>query len=899
MPAELQAALARGSLLLAASERAAQSLRTQLDTTQVLSWNTFLRSLWSTLILNGADHRLLLNPPQEHTLWRDIIAATPEFSALTDLDSLADLAQSAYSLAAAYDALPHLRRTATTHDARTFATWATAFNRRCDQRALLSLSELPQALREHLENQTLTPPPAITLIAFDDDTPARTHLLTALTQSGTHITHINLPALAPEPGCPILTTVPSSLGWASSEARPLSPEHPTHLIVRAPNPTDELQTAAHYVRHFILTRAAANLPHRVALIVPTLADEQPLLESTLRHILSPELEAITADLSSAPFAFSTNIPLADTALITTALDLLRWTLAPLPLDTISALLLSSYLGAIDTTDDRATFDAFTLRRTELLRPELDIPTLLTLARNHPAITPILTPLTTRIPTTASYADWTDHVRNTLEAVHWPGYRPLTAQEFRDARTWDHVLDAVATLDFAGQRVDFATALAAIERQARATTSSPSTIEPALQILTPADAAGLIFDALIFLRATDANWPTPERPNPLLPWPLQYDLHMPGADPARASARAAEATARLTKAAPTVLFFYAVEDETGPQRLSPLIANLNWPQIETTNLLSEPWALNPGPLLTLETLPDTAPLPGLASTAVRGGSLVLKLQAACSFRAFATLRLNATPLNTTTPGFDAGESGTLLHAVMANFWSHVETQQNLRSMSPDDRTTGLRSAIDATFPRPAANSPWEAAYIAVQKDRMTYLLLQWLDRELDRAPFTVTSSEQKRAVTVGPLTLNLRVDRIDAVEGGTLLVDYKTGARSSPADWRGPRPDDPQLPLYALLPEAANLQGVAFAKIRPGKDMKWSGYGPLPKPSPMEQATLEDQIASWRTVLEHLAHDFAHGQPVVSPKDYPFTCTHCDQRLLCRLDIATLATGEEAEAPDAE
>jgi probable DNA repair protein len=414
-------------------------------------------------------------------------------------------------------------------------------------------------------------------------------------------------------------------------------------------------------------------------------------------------------------------------------------------------------------------------------------------------------------------------------------------------------------------------------------------------MTPTDAAGSSFDALVFLRATDANWPPPERANPLLGWPLQQDRQMPGTDPAQASARADRLTTRLIASAPTVLFSYAAEDETGPQRLSPLIARLDWPQHTADDVSA------PASTITLEEFEDTAPLPALTSTSVRGGAVVLKLQAACGFRAFAEMRLNANAPETTSPGFDPRQTGNFIHNIMDSFWREIQTQANLRAMSEPDRAHKLNTAIDQSFSRKLSpEGPWEHAYVAVQKERLRSVLLKWLDLELQRSPFTVTAREQQKHIQIGPLTLSLRMDRVDQLEGGgTLLIDYKTGSRSTPHDWEGERPDDPQLPLYALLPEAENLQGLAFAKIRPGS-MKWLGYGPIPRPSAMEHATIDEQIEAWRFVLENLAHDFANGKAEVSPKDFPFTCTHCQQRLLCRLDIAALTSGdEESEPADAD
>ncbi|MEO7029506.1 MAG: PD-(D/E)XK nuclease family protein [Acidobacteriaceae bacterium] len=897
----LREALAGGTVVLAPNERAAGDLRARFNEAQLAAglhawepaqirpWNAWLESLWSALVTGGTEPRLLLNPAQEHGLWREIVAAAPDVHSLGSLDSLADLAQNAWHLAASYEALADLRRFAVTHDSRTFAAWAAAFNKRCEQRQYLSAAELPAALRAHIERGMIAPPRGLHLVGFDDDTPARAAVLAALAAQGCTIERLDM-LCAPA-------------------------QHALRVIVRAANPQEEVLTAARWIRNFIeaanpTLNPQQNTPHpktRIALIVPKLQDERRALESTLRDVLAPELQAIGADLSSGPFAFAAGTPLAETAMVATALDLVRWIANPLPIERVGALLLSPYIGSASEIPERAAFDAFTLRQTPMLRPEIDIAHLLRLAAKSPPVARLLAPLAAHAlqlrssRNTRSYADWTEFIRDTLRDANWPGDRPLNAQEFRDARTWDHVLDSVATLDFTGARVDFATALEALERQAREASAAHGSNDASVQVMGPNDAAGSSFDAVVFLRATDANWLAPERANPLLGWPLQHEREMPGTDPARAAARAERATERLTACAPSVLFFFSTEDDSGAQRLSPTVERLGWSQVAASELSTAPVAPE---RIALEEIEDAAPLPPLASTSVRGGSLVLKLQAACGFRAFAEIRLGASPLEPASPGFDARQTGVFLHETLDRFWRQVETQDALRAMSQAERAAALEAAIDASLPRNLRpDGPWDDAYVSVQKDRLRSVLLQWLDRELQRGPFRVTVREQKKEVSVGPLTLRVRMDRIDEVEGGTLLVDYKTGGKSSPKDWEGERPDDPQLPLYALLPEAKDLQGIAFAKVRPGKEMKWLGYsgpGHLPKPAAMEHATLAEQIEAWRYVLEQLAQDFSAGKADVSPKEYPFTCTHCAQRLLCRLDVAALTADEEGnEAADVD
>jgi RecB family exonuclease len=167
------------------------------------------------------------------------------------------------------------------------------------------------------------------------------------------------------------------------------------------------------------------------------------------------------------------------------------------------------------------------------------------------------------------------------------------------------------------------------------------------------------------------------------------------------------------------------------------------------------------------------------------------------------------------------------------------------------------------------------------------------------PFEVTLSEKEfRDVRVGPLRFSVRMDRVDVVEGGEVLIDYKTGD-ASPNDWLTERPDAPQLPLYAILSEAERLQGVAFGLVRPGEGRALKGYavghGVLPKLTRLkEAATLEAQVERWREVLVGLAEEFHRGDARVRPKRYPGTCEHCAQRLLCRLDVTLLEDGDEEE-----
>lgn len=888
-------ALTAGDLIVTPSEAASRGLRRAFDANQrerglqawepahVLPWAQWLDSLWSELIVTGADTRLLLNEAQEHDLWRAVVSGTREGDETTlgSADSLADMARQAWNLANAYGATPRLRAFATTHDARTFAGWAETFERGCEQRDYLSRAALETTLRQHIETGNLAAPAHITLAGFGDWTPAQAELLDAMRSAGSTIIQQPLET-PPQPG-------------------------DLRAVVPADNEQDELLTIARWVRSFVEHRQTTGQSSRVGVLLPDVEADRPALEAIFREVLAPELQQIGVDLSSTPYEFAGGKSLSSLPMIAAVLDLARWTQAPLELGKVSALLLSPYLGSLDGLSQSAQFDAYDLRQAKLLRPEIDLPSLLYLAqRSNYGTAPLmwLQPLNAFLKknetrsTPRSFADWAEFLRGLAKAANWPGERPLTGDEFQATTAWDHLLDQLATLDFRGRRVPFATALRALERQANAAVFAPPSNDAPVQIMSPANALGVTFDALIFARATDENWPPVERTNPLLGWGLQVSLAMPGTSQPRATERANDTMDRLLASASDVLFTYATENADGMQRLSPAIADLGWPQIEARNLNPPDTSpLQKDPIV--ELVEDLAPLPPLPTSQVRGGARVLQLQAACGFRAFAEMRLGASELESSNAGFDARESGSLLHNALNRFWKEVQSKAALQAMPREARKDLLSRCIAESIDKDLnIEGVWDEAYVSLQKERLQRLLLQWLDKELERGSFEVQHLEHDEFIGIGPLDLKLRIDRLDLVKDGVFLVDYKTSYSSDPRNWLGERPDEPQLPLYALLPDAGELKGLAFAKVRPGRDMKWLGLqdeeGLIPGTPAKTVIDMQQQVDEWRATLTTLAEDFANGAAAVQPKDYPTTCIHCAQRLLCRLDPTTLLVTSEDE-----
>jgi probable DNA repair protein len=504
-------------------------------------------------------------------------------------------------------------------------------------------------------------------------------------------------------------------------------------------------------------------------------------------------------------------------------------------------------------------------------------------------------------TARAHAEWADGMRELLKAAVWGSGAGETSVEFQTRRKWESALDELATLDFDGGQVEFAQALEALERIARQTTFAPESRDAPVQVMGPLEAAGETFDAVWFLRAGDLSWPGVPAASPLLPWAMQRELGMPGGDAARDAELARRVTERVAAGAKTVVFSYAKESADGRQRASQVLEGLELDKITAAELLAPESARV---IVDLEEVEEDVTVAALPDRVIRGGATVLQLQAACGFRAFAEHRLGSTELENVELGIDALESGIVVHSVMEIFWGQVKTQDTLREMTLAEREEVLDAAIGEGLRKieQLSASEWDDAYVTMQRERLRRLLRPWLEHELARPNFAIKQREEKASnVQIGPLHLNLRIDRVDETEGGELVIDYKTG-RVSTSDWLSERPDAPQLPLYAVVSDAEQLGGVAFARLRVGKEMGWKGFvagdGVLSKADRLKTENFAAQVEQWREVLTKLAEQFAAGEAGVRPKSYPKTCTYCGQRLLCRVAAANLEeTEDEAEMGD--
>jgi ATP-dependent helicase/nuclease subunit B len=883
--------LERGGIVVTGNARAARSLRQSHAAAQRASgrhawptplihdWQSWLSVLWQQRLQNLPDAPLLLTPLQERVIWKKIASESA-----SDSETIAKLALKAWELLG--DFIAHGERNQSwgareSSDSEVFRGWASTFDRQCKANRWLSRSGLTSLLIESIGRRVIELPREILLIGFDRFTPAQQMMIDAARKAGTAVNELESP-----------------------------PESGSLQLVQARDPRDELASCAWWLRRKLEENPAAS----IAVIAQRADEMRGEIHRIFRTILMPESTGIE-NSEAMPFEFSLGIPLATLPLIRAALLALRWLAEPLEQPSVSWLTTSGFLAAAgEDLLELAEFDA-ELRRHSRLPPTASLDaflrysprsTSLAVRQFHSRLRAFQTEAGSEGVTNRrrTFAEWIAVVEGLLRSLQWPGGRTLESVEFQAFARWERLLGEVAALGFDGARVSWIEFVTVLDRYASETIFAPESRRAPIQIMGPLESAGQHFDALWFLGVDDRNWPATGQPNPLLPLWLQRKTGMPRASLSEAWGLHLAITQRLASSAAECVFSHALRDETGEVRTSALLKEaLRSPlplrssdQLRAT--LQVP-AVLPHCRRT-ERIDDASSIPWPSETHA-GGADILKRQSACAFQSFAVRRLGAEELDTPERGLSPLDRGNIVHDVMNAFWSKPNPMdlplRNRRDLVNATVSGSLPAILDFHIAevfrerRPIEPvSGWSEAYFEVEQNRLRNLVLNWLDSEITRTDFTVEACEKENEAEVNGLQLRLRVDRIDEVDGGRLILDYKTG-NVAPAMWSGERPDEPQLPLYAIHGQVDTLRGVLFAQVRAGdslfkgrvEDANRTVARAFDGRSDMIRNPLTEEIREqWSNALSNLAVQFLAGDAAVEPKLYPSTCKYCALAPLCRV-----------------
>jgi probable DNA repair protein len=866
---EMDGWLRDGGLVVTASDRAARAITAEFHGARqaeglaawpapnVLDWKSFVRAGWEKRAL---DSRLLLNSTQEQALWDNIAGDGRQLATLLDGPShrLAGMAMEAHSLLCAYAPrfLEMAARVSWVQDAGAFSGWLAAFDELCRADSLLSPSRLPLELIPLLKRDQ----PPLLLAGFDRILPVQRRFFDAWGQ------------------------------WR--EAASAQPARQIRLN-EATDTQAELAACATWCGR----RITANPHSRLLVITQDAGKRRGEIE---RAFLKHAGHRASDSGASRLFEFSLGVPLSRVGLGAGAHLVLRWLSGPIAEQELDWLLSTGQIAISPQESSALQGYMRALRRRGLERTHWTLADFINQScrQRLPAswvgrMLEAQHRLRDFYQRTQSPINWAELVPQLLETLGWPGYRPLASVEYQAFNRWQQALETAGSLGFDGRRMDWQEFLSVLRRILDETLVAPESTGAPVQIAGPAESAGLTADAVWFLDANEDAWPAGGVLHPLLPPEVQREAGMPHATPQLDWELGRAITSRLLAAAPEVHFSYARQHEGVEARPSPLILQLAGPPQPLPPELIAPSGQPP---LTVA-FQDATRIPFPPGKAA-GGANVLTFQSQCPFKAFATAHLAAQSWQPAQASLTPSQRGQMLHAVLHSVWAGpplgIRTYEELQALA-DRRAfvTGHVSSVLGDEVSAGLRQRMPRRYLELEGLRLTRLVSEWLDYEVTRRPFAVANTEVDTEVNVAGLILKLRLDRVDKLNDGSLLViDYKSGD-VWPKAWDLPRPDDVQLPLYAGfgLGEEDELGGLVFAKVRPGNytfagrvgDAEATLFEGLSGNNALVKSALTaEQLIDWRDCIEQLARDFLAGRAEVEPRDPPDTCKRCGLQTICRI-----------------
>jgi probable DNA repair protein len=848
------------------------------------------QSLWEQLQRRGhaGTDRVLLSDAQENLLWEQIIRQHDRGLELLNPRQTAGVVMDAWHTLLQWGLDP-ARIAGRQKDKRAFKLWTEQYQTICRERGLTDGGQILETLHEAVAEKLLPLPKAIALYAFDVITPMQRALLDRCSGQGVTVYPVNV--------------------VKTSRCR----------RVELDDENAEITVAARWAAESLASRDGVEAP-RIGIVVPQLAGLRGKVERLFNDVFAPQTLRVSHPRQVPGFNLSAAQPLGRTPLIQSALDALQLNRPELGMDLAGRILRSPFIGKLEELPRRALLDADLRSTATVLRPSR-LRAAVGAVRSVPAGARVAScpdlfrrlqnfhHLERNARDRRTPGAWAGVFDEQLTALGWPGERGLDTLEYQQLRHWREVMESLAGLDRVCGPCDAMTALGYLAELAMQTPFHARTAESPVQILGLLEAAGMLFDRLWVMQMDGVNWPRAPDPNPLIPIRLQVELGMPGASAQKELQFARALTHRLAAAADQVLFSHGRYQGDQELKPSPLIEDYTPISIEQLPLItpvSYARELFQSAALTADVDQGGPPVTGPG--AVRGGTQILRDQAACPFRAYAWHRLQAREIEPARPGVSAAEHGVLLHQALEIIWRELGGQAELL-LAPDATLDTLidRAIAGSLLRMPADRKPGQRLR-DLEAGRLRALIRAWLELEKRRSPFTVAFNESERDLTLAGLPLRVRYDRVDEQEnGGLFVIDYKTG-RADIGGWTGSRPDEPQVPIYCLANER-RITGAAFGVLSV-KEIGFKGIGAsgavapgVVTPEAAGYPDLPDNwpgiLRQWRAVLERLAADFIAGKAAVDPKSTADSCRHCALPGLCRVRETAAGDGHQRqEAADA-
>jgi probable DNA repair protein len=794
---------------------------------RVLSWDDFLLELFELNRANTQSGQWRLTPLQEKMIWAKAMEDFPTLGFARE--QTIDSARDAYTLAKAYQLKP-TALVGYKEDSDLFAKAYERFESACKDIHAFAASGLIEQLL--LNPSIMLPYEHMRFYGFDEWTPAQQSLIAQW----------------------------EALGVTIERMQQLSKQGKAYKVIAA-DANDEMYRAALYAK------SVHERGETMAIVVPQLQEQWGFVEHQLAEVFNPGFYFPGNADHAIAYNISSGASLDKQPIIYALLETFNTLDKETSIQTWSNLLHSPFLrGGCTEAALRAAFD-MKLRDHQLLTLPLET------VRAHYAIPPVFATQCEQVNvfrqslSSRSMREWMIWLKSWMDLWGWSQERTLNSAEYQCVDTLHEVIPALYALDALESSYSLRAFIDALYALLKSTLFQTETQDKPIQVLGLLEAAGLSFDHVWVIGLTADNNPAKAMPHPFIPTQLQVSHDMPHSTPERELRVAKRLLERLITGADHVILSYAAQDEKGePQLESPLIAT--FPVEAFTALTPERMPIMIAQAKDLHAYEDWVGLP-LIDKHLKGGSAVLRDQAACPHAGYLKHRLLARSPKPPVIGLSLSQQGTVIHRVLERIWQALQSRANLMKLDDESLTNEVTQHIQDVL------DEWTPSLSSFNKSIELKRILEsvnaWLMFEKLRDDFTVQSLEKKVDITLGELKLTLSMDRVDQVDGNHLyLMDYKTG-EASVKDWEPPRMNEPQLPLYAAMMDPPPV-GMAFARLKKNS-IGLEGVG--------GDESWDNLLVRCRDDLMMLSNEVLAGYGATTPKYDRQTCKQCELAPGCR------------------
>lgn len=863
------------------SQRQLQKGLKTWETPDILPWAPWVRRCWSDLRVQNRKLELLLNSTQEALLWQQIIRKQIDSSYLWHIPSVAAQAQTAWQRMKQYRIPEFSKYEHLSKDAQAFSAWALAFVKQCQRRKWIDASSLPERIVADLIPKVELPSSGIVLVGFDDLNPQQEEFIRQLKAANVQVVEY---------------------------AEPRQDEAETS-IAECSDINEEIHWAALWAKQ----KVAENPQAKIGILVPELRDLREQIGSALTEVLSPNSLHYGTDETPPPFNITLGRPLSEYPMISVILMVLTLNPEALAMDELGQLLRSPFIRGYEMErSGRAMLDEklrcnnkqfYSLEEIKRHAPHI--------GKQGQSVKIFIKCLSDvceqiqNLPNRCVPSRWSENFANILEAMGWLVERDINHDERQQSEAWGSILETLASVLVVRPELNRSEALSVLRREFDDQSFQHHTPETPIEIMDAQGAAAMRFDHVWMLGLNEGAWPPQAAANPFIPIKLQVKHGVPNSDAQLHFDWIERLQQRILRSSPEVVFSFSRYEGDRPLLGSPLLPDgQRFADGDLNEFVSYQSIIYES--RQIDTFVDIK-APSVAAHS--GGTGLFRDQSQCPFRAFAVHRLRSRGLEDPDIGLSASQRGLMLHQLMQGFWEHVKNHETLVNRSMAQNLALIELLVIKQIEKQQTELPtvFSHQFSTVEAQRLKSMMESWLEIEKAREPFTVVGREMEIQGTLQGIRFKGRIDRVDELEDGTLMIiDYKTGAHSI-MDWNPEHLNDPQMPLYAVTLSGGEITAVVYASLTPKDDLAFRGLANRDgifnfdnfrsqvenfnadsktrkkffEPE-WEDTTWEDLLAAWQKRIEQLADEFRQGHAQVSPIS-PNACRWCDQAPLCRID----------------